>query len=238
MKLLHSFKLKKPSDNKEIELAIRKPTRSECDEADMMYSAFQSDCIRRGILTKEMTLKAYKNFGGAMSDTESKEYQKLTSNFYAISKKLETAKNEKQKQAFQKEYDMIWLALSQINNEHERLFDRTADVIARNKTILYLVLLLTIEKENGGWKNVFVGTDHSEREESFALLEEENFDDAEAILRKASTFVTFWYYGDRDIKEEDFKEYERVMYPEEVVEKEKEKETATENAGVQNISTE
>jgi hypothetical protein len=215
MKLLHSFKLKKPSDNTEIQLAIRKPTRSECDEADMMYSAFQSDCIRRGILTKEMALRAYKNFGGAMSDSENKEYQKLTSNFYAVSKKLENAKNKKEKESLQKEYDMIWLALSQINNEHERLFDRTADVIARNKTILYLVLLLTIEKSDGAWKNVFVGADHNEREESFALLEEENYDDAEALLRKASTFVTFWYYGDRDIKEEDFQEYERVMYPSE-----------------------
>ena len=60
-------------DGKMLKLAIRKPTRLELDDADMMFSRFQSECIQKGILTKEMLLKSYKNFGGTLSNQEEKE---------------------------------------------------------------------------------------------------------------------------------------------------------------------
>jgi len=215
MKILYTFKLKKPSNGEEIELAIRKPTRSETDEADMLVSVFQSECIRRGVLTKEMMLKAYKNFGGAMSETEAKKYRKLSDNYAEVVFKMQKTQNKKELAKLQKQYDIIWAALSEINNEHEHLFNRTADVIARNKVILHLVLLLGLQKKDDQWVSVFQGVDFEDRYESFAAYEEIEPDDAEAILGKISSFVTFWYYGDKSLTENDFKECERLIYGEE-----------------------
>lgn len=217
MKLLYTFKHKAP-DGKEISLAIRKPTRLELDDADMMFSRFQSECISKGILTKEMLIKSYKNFGGALSNQEEKEYSKIFSTFVESKKKFDKAKTKKEREALQKEIDLYYSSLRDIEMEHEHLFDRTADVIARNKTILHLALLMgminkQVEGETPVWEQAYSGDEFEDRYNSFCEKEEEDSDLSNGVLSRISLFVTFWYYGDKNIKEEDFKKYDELTLP-------------------------
>lgn len=215
MKIIYAFE-HKLKDGKEIKLAIRRPTRFELDDADMMFSKFQSECIQKGILTKEMLIKSYKNFGGTLSNKEEKEYTQIFASFVESKKKFEKAKTRKERDAIQKEIDIYFSSLRDIESEHEQLFDRTADVIARNKTILHLSLLMGVqnvsEDEESGpvWNPVYSGEEFEDRYIDFCKKEEEEPDDSNSILSRISLFVTFWYYGNKNIKEEDFKKYDEL----------------------------
>lgn len=213
MKILYKFAYK--GKEKEYKLAIRKPTRLEIDDADMMFSRFQSECISKGILTKEMLLKKYKNFGGTLSNDEEKEYSKIFGDFIEAKKKFDKTKNKKERETLQKEIDIYYTSLRDIEMEHEHLFDRTADVIARNRTIMHLSLLLglidetTEEAADAEWENLYKGDEFEDRYLDFCQKEEED-DDAAGMLQRISLFVTFWYYGNKNITEEDFKEYDQL----------------------------
>lgn len=214
MRLFYNFKYKTP-EGKEIHLGIRRPSRLELDDADMMFSKFQSECIAKGILTKEMLLKSYKNFGGILSNSEEKEYSKIFASFVETQRKLDSAKTKKEKEALKKELEVFFQSLRQMEVEHEHLFNRTADVIARNKTINHLSLLLAVVNtgtdESPTWERLYHGDEYEERYSYFAELEEKNPDEANAILSKITLFVTFWYFSNsKDLKEEDFKAYDEL----------------------------
>lgn len=215
MKVLYKFEYKNATGDV-VKLAIRKPTRLELDDADMMFSKFQSECISKGILTKEMLIKAYKNFGGTLSNQEEKEYSKVFESFVEARKKIDKAKTKKEKDLLQKEVDLYYSSLRDIEMEHEHLFDRTADVIARNKTILHLALLMGLKDTNEEkdadpvFESVYKGEEFEDRYNNFAEKEESDSDIANAVLSRISLFVTFWYYGDKTLTEEDFKKYDEL----------------------------
>ncbi len=215
MRLLYKFDYK-DTTGKISRLAIKKPSRLELDESDMMFSQFQSECVKRGILTKEMMIRELKNFGGTLSNDEEKEYSKIFAQFVAAKKRLEKAKTLKDKELIQKEIDVYFTSLRDIEMEHEHLFDRTADVIARNKTILHLSLLMAYidinedEDDEPNWQPVYSGNEFEDRYESFSDKEEIDAINANNMLSRVSLFVTFWYFGDKGLTEEDFKRYDEL----------------------------
>jgi len=217
MKVLYAF-THKLDDGKEVKLAIRRPTRFELDDADMLFSRFQSECIQKGILTKEMLIKSYKNFGGSLSNKEEKEYSKIFASYVESRKKFDKAKTKKERDLYQKEIDVYYTSLRDIEMDHEHLFDRTADVIARNKTILHLSLLMAMkdvqEDVDAGaepiWEPLYSGEEFEDRYNAFCALEETDPDASNSTLSRVSLFVTFWYYGDKTLKEEDFKKYDEL----------------------------
>jgi len=56
----------------------------------------------------------------------------------------------------------------------------------------------------------FIPGRNSDRYIDFCKKEEEEPDDSNSILSRISLFVTFWYYGNKNIKEEDFKKYDEL----------------------------
>ena len=57
-----------------VEIQIRKPSRRELEEAELVYSVEMSQCIKKGILTKAMLAKKYSDSGGLFSEEDSYEY--------------------------------------------------------------------------------------------------------------------------------------------------------------------
>lgn len=211
MKLIYSFSHKLPVSGEVVELAIRKPTRAEIDETDMVYSQFVSECVQRGILTRDMMAKVVKNFGGTMSESETKEYYRLVENFLEVSKKLEKTKNKKEIEALEKERLIFFTAIKDIEDSQEQaIFSKTADVIARNKTIVFLAITLAVKKTKEGYESLYIGRDFEEKYEHFSELEDADWDDAHSILNHLSSLVAFWYFGDRGLTEDDIRAYDAL----------------------------
>jgi len=209
MKTLYSFKHKVPSSGEVVNFSIKKPTRLELDETDMFYSQIISECVSRGILTKEMMLKKYLDFGGVMSKKESKQYNDSYQKFLILSQQIEDCKNEKKRTKLEGERLEHYSILQDVENEQEKLFDRTADIIARNRVMLYLVFSLAYH-DNGDeyYSPVFPGESHEERYDAFSAEEERNPDDTHDLLAHFSYLVYFWYYGDKNVNTKDFEAYE------------------------------
>lgn len=198
MNTLHTFVYK------EKEYALKKPTRMEIDEADMIYSMNISECIKRGILTRDMLAKRYDDFGGHLTNSELKDYKNLMGEFAEVQKELQTVKTKKAKEAAEKKFEEIFSKLQQIQQIEENIFQRTAENIARNKTILWLVFSLAQIKDGDGFEPVYAGVEHEEKYNSYAKQEEEDSDFAQGLLSKFSIYVTYWYTNKAD-KPEDFK---------------------------------
>lgn len=215
MNTLHKFVVE-DENGKDKEVGLRKPTRREIDEADMEYSAYMSDCITRGILTKEMLLKRYKDFGGSLSEDELKGYRMLLKRMMEINRQIQTTKAKKKREALEKELDDVFAAVQEVEQDQAELFGRTAEVIARNKTILWLALLLSYDVKDE--TPLFDGMDHDERYDSYAEIEERDLDFAQRLIEKICVYVSFWY-SNKNVKPEDFEALEKFLEEQDKAEK-------------------
>jgi len=207
MNILHKFTVELPLGKKET-IRIRKPTRMEIDEADMMYSTFMSECITRGILTRDMLLKRYKDFGGVLSENEAKTYKQLLKRIVELNRQLAKTKAVKKRKEIEGEMEDIYSAIQEVEQTQEDLFDRTAETIAKNKTILWLVFLLAVkDKEDEPY---YAGDDYDERYEVFAGMEEKDMDSAHLILEKLCLYVSFWY-SNKNVTSDDFESLEGFL---------------------------
>lgn len=195
-------------------LAIKKPTRTDIDEADMQFSAYFSDCIKRGILTREMLVREYKNFGGAFSEEENKDYQSILITYFSLQKEIEAEQDEEKKKTLTEKQSECFESLHRIQSSQESLFTKTADIISRDKVLVFLTFLLALREEEGEYIPYYLGETNDERQNFFeSLTEDEEKSDTEyLILDRFASFVSFWYFSDRKgLKEENFKEYEKIL---------------------------
>jgi len=212
--------VKKETKEIPIELKIKKPSRKLYDEADLFYGVKLSEGIKAGLLTKTLLAKRYENDGGPMSNPEKEKYAKLYIELYdkenevqKIQLNLEKLDEEKKKEKLTEaivEMSTIKQQLHQFELSQQSLFDQTAEVRARNQTIMWWVLHLSYSVENGEEQEFFPGTSFDDRLNVYDELEEkEDAFWAEAI-RKFIYFISFWESGQISTEEE-FTEAEKVF---------------------------
>jgi hypothetical protein len=193
-------------------LGIKKPTRTDTDEADMQFSAYFSDCIKRGILTREMLVREYKNFGGAFSEEENKDYQSILITYFSLQKEIEEEKDLEKLEELKAKQSACFESLHRIQSSQEGLFSKTADIIARDKVLFFLTFLLALREENGEYYPYYVGESHDERYDFFESLIESDDENEHLILDRFAALVSFWYFSDKkSLKEENFKNYESIL---------------------------
>ena len=206
---------KKETVEKEIPLKLKKPNRRLYDEADLFYGVKLSEGIKAGLLTKTLLAKRYENDGGPMSNPEKEEYANLYIELYDkenlvqkiqlnLEKEPEETRREKLKDALV-EMSIIKQKLHQFEMSQQSLFDQTAEVRARNQTIMWWVLHLAhIEEKEGSVEEFFKGETFDERLEHYDVLEEDENPFWSDAIRKFIYFVSFWESGQLS-SEEDFK---------------------------------
>ena len=124
---------------------IRKPTRALYDEAELFYAVKMSEGIKAGLLTKALLAKRYENDGGPLSEGEIERYGNLYVDFYQrqteyfeILDKAENDRTEVEKEKLVELEDVLKgtrQILTQFELEQQNLYEQTAEVRARNKTL-------------------------------------------------------------------------------------------------------
>ena len=99
--------------------------------------------------------------------------------------------------------------ISDIENTHQYIYDQTAEVKARNKTILWWVLSLAHRDVNGKINPIFNGEDTDERLDLYDKMEEEADDFTSEFLKKLAYYVSYWYVS-KSVEKEDFVTVERL----------------------------
>lgn len=207
-----------------VKVVFKKPTRSESEEADVISAVEYAESVKKGILTKPLLEKYYDDRGGFKIDEQpyEKKYNSLLEEFFEVETEFqnlnfkenktdeETAKLKETVARFVR----IQNSIQSIEGARNSLFQNTAEVRARNKTIFWLVLFLTYvqEEEDKDPVPMFIGNTFQEKVANYDKQLEENNLFVFRATQKMSFFVALWYLGSASTTE-DFRNIEEKLNP-------------------------
>jgi hypothetical protein len=197
-----------------VKLAIKKPTRSLFDEAELFYGVRLSEGIKAGLLTRALLAKRFNNDGGVLSDEEQKEYNdlyleffNLQTEFQRLSIKEEAIRTEEEKKQIQNVIEKMNLSrerLQRYEMAQANLFEQTAENRARNKTIMWWVLQLSlIQGDDKKFKELFQDGSYEDKLKRYDEIEESESGVEKIAIQKLLYLISFWYIG-RAASQEEF----------------------------------
>ena len=197
-----------------VKLAIKKPTRSLFDEAELFYGVRLSEGIKAGLLTRALLAKRFNNDGGVLSDEEQKEYNdlyleffNLQTEFQRLSIKEEALRTDEEKKQIQNVIEKMNLArerLQRYEMAQANLFEQTAENRARNKTIMWWVLQLSlIQGDDKKFKELFQDGSYEDKLKRYDEIEEAESGIEKIAIQKLLYLISFWYIG-RAASQEEF----------------------------------
>ena len=197
-----------------VKLAIKKPTRSLFDEAELFYGVRLSEGIKAGLLTRALLAKRFNNDGGVLSDEEQKEYNdlyleffNLQTEFQRLSIKEEAIRTEEEKKQIQNVIEKMNLSrerLQRYEMAQANLFEQTAENRARNKTIMWWVLQLSlIQDDDKKFKELFQDGTYEDKLKRYDEIEESESGVEKIAIQKLLYLISFWYIG-RAASQEEF----------------------------------
>jgi hypothetical protein len=197
-----------------VKLAIKKPTRSLFDEAELFYGVRLSEGIKAGLLTRALLAKRFNNDGGVLSDEEQKEYNdlyleffNLQTEFQRLSIKEEALRTDEEKKQIQNVIEKMNLArerLQRYEMAQANLFEQTAENRARNKTIMWWVLQLSlIQGDDKKFKELFQDGSYEDKLKRYDEIEESESGIEKIAIQKLLYLISFWYIG-RAASQEEF----------------------------------
>ena len=203
----------KVKTNAPVKLAIKKPTRSLFDEAELFYGVRLSEGIKAGLLTRALLAKRFNNDGGVLSDEEQKEYNDLYLEFFNLQNEFQKLSIKEESIRTEEEKANLKSVIEKMNNARDRLqkyemaqanlFEQTAENRARNKTILWWILHLSFMIDKEGKESQLFG--EGSFDEKLALYDgiEDNQDEwLKTVVKKFAFYVSFWYMGRASTQEE------------------------------------
>lgn len=232
MKTLKQFVVTDKENNKEYNFAIKKPSRRDLENGDMFYAVELSKLIKKGVLTKAQIAKNYSETGGIWTEEEQKLYAETYKAWLEAQSELTKLQSDlvlnqddpnaevpdKLAEVQQKVWS-LYFALQEFESKQSSIFDQTADVIARNRTVLYYIvnLLHTVdiaEDKEPKYTKFFNEASLDESLDRYDEILESDDKHFIMALNKAALFVSFWHSG-KAVTEEDFSILEGILTPEE-----------------------
>lgn len=214
---------------------ILSPKRSMVEEGEMFYASKVSENIKLGILPTAILIRKFDADGGFLSDSELKYQNSLQEQSGDLNIKLlnisreiealkaELAKNhddEKLKLKNEKEeilstildqYYEVQEEITKIRQSVESFFEQSAEIKARNKTIIWWILNLSYNLNEEKEEQFFRGRSFEDKLKSLDDLEESEEEFVDYLIKKLSYLTSYWY-SSRISKEEQFKEAEKNFH--------------------------
>lgn len=192
-----------------VRIILRKPSRTQIEDGDMFYSIWLNKFIKMGLLTRAMLAKKQVDIGGTLNEDDKMNYARLYLQLfekqqniirYSAKDQDEMSQDEKERlQSAVADLAVIRKQLADFEAAQASIFDHTADVKARNKTITWFLLHLAYRQEGEGETNavdqvpIFSGTDYEEKYRSYQELDEAQDEIFLKCIDKLSTVATIWY---------------------------------------------
>lgn len=210
---------KKVTKETPLKYCLIKPGREMLDQANLFYGEVLAEGVRAGLLTIPQLEKRYSNDGGIFSDPAKKKYEDLYSELSLLlieQNKLSTQESEDTEEQ-KKRLEEIKSRVGGIERElHEYemyksgLFENTAEVRAKNKTLTWYILYLSYKIENDKFIPLFDGKTLKEKLQKFDELSESEDEFDKKLIKKLSYYVSFWSSGQAK-KPEDYAIFEKFV---------------------------
>jgi hypothetical protein len=196
---------KKVPSKVSVKLGIKKPSRSQMDDAELFYGIRLNEGIRAGLMTRPQIAKRITDDGGVLSDSQKEEYSRLFASLFE-KEELYTKVNVKPKEILSpeeqtsienlpKEMAKIKERLQELEMFKQSVFNCTAENRARDKTIIWWVLNLAYFEKESKWVPFFGEGNLNEKFAQFDIMDEEaNQFNLNAISRFLY-LISSWYVG-------------------------------------------
>jgi hypothetical protein len=190
-----------------IKIVFRRPTRTQLEDGDMFYSVWLNKFIKMGLLTRSMLAKQHIDIGGTMDEEEKQFYSQMYVKLFEKQMSLQrfaivgqdemTAEQTEKRERLIADIGLIRKELTDFETVQASMFEHTADIKARNKTITWYLLHLThyqyLEDETGGVTAMFPGDNYDEKYEAYKTKEDEEDEIFWSSVDKLSSIATIWY---------------------------------------------
>lgn len=179
---------------------IKKPERSLVEEGQLFFASTFSEYIKKGLLTKAMLAKSYADNNGIWSESDKQDYANSFVQLVAAEQDLINLNKEDQsspdieKLIKEKEEtrNKLRLSIQKYGQVESNLFEQTADMKARDKTVFWWTLMLAYSDDD----KPFLGDgDFKIKVSKLDELEDKEDLFTTKVLRKFSTLIGLWYIG-------------------------------------------
>ena len=209
------IKIKTVKEKTPYVIKLKRPSRRELEEAELEYSVEMSRCVKKGILTRAMLYKKYSDTGGVYTEDEAKDYGKVYRDVLTFQNEYirldsvdkKTAKQKERLEKIKENLSEEKRKLVEFESNMHSLFDHTADTKAQNKLLLWYTLTLTHiqgEKDEDPYP-YFKGNNFEEKTEDYYSKEEVSDEFYQAVVKKVTTILAFWFFNQAS-KPEEFNE--------------------------------
>jgi hypothetical protein len=192
---------------------IKKPTRSLYDEAELFYGSEMAKAIKAGMMTRSQLEKRFSNDGGILSEPERVAYATLLTSLRDKQMEYQKAslKNPSERTPEEnKQFTDLLTDLLKIQNnlqtfqlENESLYSSTADVRARNKTIIWWILNVCCQEDSDKEIQFFNGETLEDKLKDYdSIIEGE--DEFKTLALNRFIYLYTLYYLNRAQNKEDF----------------------------------
>ena len=200
-----------------VDCYILKPKRSTIDEAELFYGVELAKGVKAGLLTKSLISKRYSDDGGIFSKADQEAYSSLQLSLFQNEKELQKLElldtvDKKEKEEKNRKAAEILFEMTEVRNQmqdfemsREAVFDQTADTRARNKIVLWWIVHLSYMKDElkgGEIAPLFEGENFEQKLNAYDHYEELNIDHVNLAMKHFAYFISFWYNGQANTKEE------------------------------------
>lgn len=175
---------------------VVKMPRSLKDEADLFYGTEYGKAIRNGMIPSAILSKRFENDDGIFSqktvdrikELSTKYLDEFKNNSELVAKEVKTPEELEKIASTEKLLKQIQDELRDIEIRKNTYFSNTAEVWARNRTAIWLVLFLSyIEKDDGSLEPYFKGEDYKAK-----MAEYDKYSDNEDsfVFEVITTFIS------------------------------------------------
>jgi hypothetical protein len=192
--------------------AIRKPSRSEKEEAEFVRSEYLGKYIRRGILPEAILNKTYENQGGTLNETELAYVSNLNMRLYDKKEALKLASVGKESKEvigdLLKDINEIQREVTSIQYRQSRFFENTAEFKAKTKLIEYLFVNLVYwkPKEDSEWTRYFKSEDFEPALDELEKLEDSEDEIYMRMKDKALLAISMFVHMSGNVKFDDIEQ--------------------------------
>lgn len=213
IKYYYEFEVAVKDSEQPLKFAIMQPNRRMREDGELFFASETSRFAKAGVLPRAAWNTILSNGGGTVSDSDREQYGKLLSKYRESSFDLQSMliksegvrspEENKKIDELLLEVDEIKKQIQAFESDQINIFENTAESKARNRTILWWILNLSMQKIGDEYLALFQGSSLEEKLDSYDKVEESADPSYLDAVRRFTYLITLWYLGSID-KTEDF----------------------------------
>lgn len=192
---------------------IKKPNRTENNDAQLFESIEFSILVKKGVITRSEIIKKF-TAGDDAIEKIYKAYAQKENELQRLSLQEKTNEIQDKISTLQQELLSLLIEIQDFELTKSSIFNRTADSMARNKTIFWWILNLCYRQDGDKEISLFEGKDFAEKQQAYDKfmddVEERKDEHLTETIQRFYYLIAAWYSGNV-VTSEDFKKLDGLL---------------------------